>query len=227
MLADMKPARANPRTLLISMPFYSVRTPSLQLGLLCAIGNAHGFAVETLHLNLDFAAQVGRELYEKLCQHRGPELGNWLFATAAFRERAPDQDGRFPYDFPSVLDAADDGDIDAAGLRRLRDQAVPAFLAHAATAVDWSSYDVVGFTCTFQQNTASFALARHLKERFPRLITLFGGANFEDAMGRELVRGCPWIDYAIDGEADEAFPAFLAAIAEERTPLGVPGVFSR
>jgi len=227
MLAEMKLARANPRTLLISMPFYSVRTPSLQLGLLCAIGKANNFAVETLHLNLDFAARVGRKLYEKLCQHRGPELGHWLFATAAFGEEAPDQVGRFPYDFPDVIEMLSDCDVDAAGLCRLRDEAVPAFLAHAEAQVNWADYDVVGFTCTFQQNTASFALARRIKKRFPRLLTLFGGANFEDEMGRELMRACPWIDYAIDGEADEAFPAFLAAIAEGRTPLGVAQVISR
>ena len=223
----MKLARANRKTLLISMPFYSVRTPSLQLGLLCAIGKAHDFAVEALHLNLDFALQVGRDLYEKLCQHRGPELGNWLFATAAFREEAPDRDGRFPYDFPDVLDLVRGSGVNAAGLCRLRDEAVPAFLAYAETLVDWSRYNVIGFTCTFQQNTASFALARRIKERFPQIITLFGGANFEDEMGQELVRACPWIDYAINGEADEAFPAFLAALAEEGMPLRVPGVFSR
>ncbi|MGC2779834.1 MAG: RiPP maturation radical SAM C-methyltransferase [Bradyrhizobium sp.] len=226
--ADMKRgAGFNLNALLISMPFYSVRTPSLQLGLLSATGRAHGFAVETLHLNLDFAARVGRDLYERLCQHRGPELGNWLFAMAAFRDDAPDQDGRFPYDFPAVVESVRDFDVDAAALCRLRTETVPAFLEHAESLVDWSRYHVVGFTCTFQQNTASFALARRLKERFPHLVTLFGGANFEAEMGRELVRACPWIDYAIDGEGDEAFPAFLAAVAEGRAPLRVPGVISR
>ena len=227
MLADVRPGSAGPRTLLISMPFYSARTPSLQLGLLAAIGQAHGFAVETMHLNLDLAAQIGRELYEKLCQHRGPELGNWLFSLAAFRDQSPDQDGRFPYDFPEVVDLVGEFGLDAAGLCRLRSEAVPAFLAHAEALVAWSNYEVIGFSCTFQQNTASLALARRLKELYPRLIILFGGANFEDEMGRELMRTNPWIDYAIDGEADEAFPAFLAAVASGRPPLLVPGVIAR
>jgi ribosomal peptide maturation radical SAM protein 1 len=214
-------------TLLISMPFYSARTPSLQLGLLSAIGNAHGFAVETLHLNLDFAVCVGRDVYEALCKHRGPELGNWLFAAEAFRDEAPDREERFPYDFPHAVEAVREFHLDAVGLCRLRRETVPAFLAQAETAIDWSRYDVVGFTCTFQQNTASFALARRLKERFPHLVTLFGGANFEGEMGRELVRACPWIDYAIAGEADESFPAFLTAITEGASSLGIAGVFSR
>jgi ribosomal peptide maturation radical SAM protein 1 len=58
-------------------------------------------------------------------------------------------------------------------------------------------------------------------------MTLFGGANFEVEMGRELVRACPWIDYAISGEADEAFPAFLGAVAQGHSPLRVPGAISR
>jgi ribosomal peptide maturation radical SAM protein 1 len=220
-------AGSGARTLLISMPFYSVRTPSLQIGLLSAIGKAHGFEVETLHLNLDFAACVGRDIYEALGKHRGPELGNWLFAAEAFRDEAPDQEDRFPYDFPHAVEAVREFGLDAAALCRLRRETVPAFLARAESAIDWSRYDIVGFTCTFQQNTASFALARRLKEHFPQLVTLFGGANFEVEMGRELVRTCPWIDYAIAGEADESFPAFLAAMAEGGMPLEVAGVFSR
>ena len=209
------------------MPFSSVRTPSLQLGLLAAIGKAHGFSVETLHLNLDFAARVGRDAYEALCRHRGPELGNWLFSAEAFRDDPPDPGNRFPYAFPHAVEAVREFALDEQALCRLRQEAVPAFLDQVEGAVDWSQFDVVGFTCTFQQNTASFALARRLKDRYPELITLFGGANFEGEMGGELVRAFPWIDYAIVGEADETFPAFLATMAAGGSPLEIPGVISR
>ena len=64
----------NLNVVLVSMPFYSAVRPSLQLGLLSAIGRAHGFSVETLHLNLDFAARVGLPLYEALCEQRGLQL---------------------------------------------------------------------------------------------------------------------------------------------------------
>src|ERR1700734_540139 len=94
---------AQARALLISMPFYSVRTPSPQLGLLSAIGRSHGFRVDTLHLNLEFAARVGRNFYEELCAHRGPEVGNWLFALAAFGDEAPDRDGLFLQNFPGAV----------------------------------------------------------------------------------------------------------------------------
>ena len=54
------------------------------------------------------------------------------------------------------------------------------------------------------------------------MLVVFGGANFEGEMGREHLRSVPWIDYAIDGEADLALPAFLAALAEGRRSPGDP-----
>ena len=61
-------------------------------------------------------------------------------------------------------------------------------------------------------------------QRWPSTLILFGGANFEGEMGRELTTRLDFIDYAIDGEADEAFPEFLNAVASDEDPASVPGV---
>jgi hypothetical protein len=68
-------------------------------------------------------------------------------------------------------------------------------------ATDWSRYRVVGFTSTFQQNAASFALARRIKDAHPRVTILFGGSNFDGPMGLAWMDAVPWIDLAITGEA--------------------------
>jgi len=213
--------------ILVSMPFFSTFSPSLQIGLLAAIGRQCGHAVDTLHLNVEFAAGIGLELYEAFGSYRYPELGNWLFALDAFRDQAVDLEGRLLTEYPEVEELLRAHGLDARALHRLRNEGVPAYLRFAETIVDWSRYSVVGFSSTFQQNTASLALARRLKERHPNLLILFGGANFDGEMGREIVRACPWIDYAVEGDGDEAFPAFLTAIAEARSPDDIPGVFSR
>jgi ribosomal peptide maturation radical SAM protein 1 len=220
-------ARPVPMAILVSMPFFPARIPSIQIGLLAAIGRQHAHSVDTLHLNLEFAAQVGPELYAELCEHSGPELGNWLFAAAAFGEQDPDPAGRFLTDFPNATAFLEELGMEVADLERVRSQLVPAYLRHAEAIVDWGSYRVVGFSSTFQQNTASFALARRLKQRFPQLITIFGGSNFEGDMGREFIRICPWIDYVVDGEGDEVFPEFLAAVAAGRAPGEIAGIVSR
>ena len=48
-------------TVLVSMPFMQIDRPSIQLGLLKAIGEKNGFPVCTLHANLDFAAMIGAD----------------------------------------------------------------------------------------------------------------------------------------------------------------------
>lgn len=221
-------ARAERPVALVTMPFVSASSPSIQIGLLKPIAESHGFPTETFHLNLELSHQIGEERYEQLCQFRGPLIGDWLFSVAAFGPDAPDPDGALVDELSAELprgmvpDAGDRG-----WLRDLRDDDVPRYLERMLTLVDWSRFAVVGFTSTFQQNAASFALAAAIKRRWPQVTTLFGGANFEGEMGRELVRSVDAVDLAVSGEADVAFGRLLVALAEGGDPTSVPGVLAR
>jgi ribosomal peptide maturation radical SAM protein 1 len=219
---------------LVSMPFVSIMRPSIQIGGLAVIARSHGFEAETLHLNLEFAARLGPAIYQPLGDYR-TAVGDWLFSAAAFGEEAPDHHGS-----PAFLQQFGDslvpgGNEDSRPRAKLahdflldvRRRVVPAFLDDMLSAVPWQRFRLVGFTSTFQQNAASFALARRLKQEFPELVIVFGGANFDGDMGREWVRTMSFIDYAVTGEGDVAFPALLAALADERDPLQIPGVLAR
>ncbi|WP_409328861.1 RiPP maturation radical SAM C-methyltransferase [Trujillonella humicola] len=209
---------------LVSMPFVSVHRPSLQLGLLKAIAERAGFPAETLHLCIPFASQIGTRAYEELVHHRGRMFGDWLFSVAAFGESAPDPDGALLDRFSEEADLllADVG-LTREQLLGVRDVQVPRYIESMVDDVDWGGFRVVGFTSTFQQNAASFALARRLKERWPETTIVFGGANFEGEMGDELAR-LPWVDHVVKGEADETFPEYLDALAVGADPREVPGV---
>src|SRR5215813_11618442 len=87
-------AERKPALMLVSMPFFTIERPSLQLGLLSAIVREKGFHVDTLHLTLDFAVRIGVDLYEGLSEYARHEFGNWLFASAAFPDEQPDPDAR-------------------------------------------------------------------------------------------------------------------------------------
>ena len=80
-----------------------------------------------------------------------------------------------------------------------------------------ADYDIVGFTTTFEQNLASLALARLIKERWPDKAIVFGGGNCEGEMGRELHRSFPWIDFVCSGEGERSFPQLVDAIAAGAT----------
>lgn len=216
-----------PKTLLISMPFYSGLRPSLQICGLATIARARGYTVDTLHLSVDLAARIGIDLNEELGTFSGYETGNWLFAAEAFPHQPPDPDCRFPFDYPDAVEQLAPFGIDTDKLIALRREAVPAFLDGAMREIDGDAYDVIGFSSTFQQNGASFALARRLKAAWPHLIILFGGANFEGEMGAELVRTNAFIDFAVDGEGDAAFVEFLDALTAGGDPASVAGILTR
>ncbi|XXU88227.1 RiPP maturation radical SAM C-methyltransferase [Sorangium sp. So ce1099] len=226
--AETRRSRASWRVALVTMPFVSMTRPSIQLGLLKAIGESHGFPVTTHHLNLDFAVQVSPTVYEHLCRHRGRLVGEWLFSLAAFGDRAPDLEDRFLVDLLPGAGGEPAGSPESPErLRALRHEAVPRYLDHLIDAIAWGDFRAVGFTSTFQQNTASFALARRIKERHPGVTLIFGGSNFEGDMGVELCRSVECIDYAVCGEGDLAFPELLIALHEGRDPAGIPGVACR
>jgi ribosomal peptide maturation radical SAM protein 1 len=207
---------------LVSMPFRHADGPSIQLGLLKAIAGEAGFGVRTLHANLDFAARIGVEYYQSIVDHQPRLVGDWLFSREAFGDTATDSAGQFLTEFGEEL-----AELDPARLSQVRDHDVPAYLDALVDGFPWHEMRVVGFSSTFQQNTASFALARRLKQRFPELITVFGGANFDGEMGLELVRSLDCIDYAVIGEGDTAFPNLLCALANGTDPTGIPGVATR
>lgn len=216
-----------PRVALVNMPFASTRSPSIQLGLLQAEVCREGFSCSAFYFNLDLAAQVGWDRYEVLCSDRTLLLGEWLFSRAAFGAAAPDGEEyleRFAEELAEPLDAIGQ---DAPFLLTLREEVLPTFIESCAARVHQGCFDVVGLSSIFEQNCAALALARRVKELDERLVTVFGGANFEDEMGLEYVRTLPWVDYAVIGEGDVVFPHLLRELGLGGDAGDVPGVASR
>lgn len=89
-----------------------------------------------------------------------------------------------------------------AEMLRIRAEVAP-FLQWCLGAMDWRSVRLVGFTTTMLQTVPSLALAKLLKESFPHLKILFGGAGCQGVMGEAMHRNFPFIDGIVDGEADE------------------------
>jgi ribosomal peptide maturation radical SAM protein 1 len=217
------------RVALVSMPFTSARWPSIQLGLLKAIAARHGFPVSCHYFNLDFAQLLGSDLFESLCRTERERLdGEWIFAREAFGDSVADRAEEYLTRFAEDLQlSAERSGITLEQVRHIRDELVAPYLDALVEKVAWGHVDVVGFTSTFQQNLASFALARRLKQRWPHIVTLFGGANFEEDMGIELVRSVDVIDFAAIGEADESFPEFLRVLSEGGDPTGIAGIVGK
>lgn len=182
------------------------------------------------YLNLELLRVFGRERYQHLCalpERRDYMLGEWLFGHAAFGDLLTDLE-KMEYrvlceDLDEILESLH---VTHHEFASWREELLPEVVEKWALEEGWAHYDVVGFTSTFEQNVASLAMARHLKQQHPRLTIVFGGANVDGPMGPEYLRAFPYIDYVVVGEGDLAFPALLRSLANGESTDEVPGVAS-
>jgi len=204
------------------MPLGALERPSLALGLLAAHCRRADVPCEVRYLNMLYADRIGVEEYLWLTGvvPYTAFAGDWLFAEALYGPR-PDADRAYVEDV--LVRTWKQTEQDVTRLWRARAQ-VEAFLEDCLEAVPWEEQTLVGFTSIFQQNVASLALAARVKEAHPDVTIAFGGANWEEAMGVALLGQFPFVDLAFSGEADQSFPAVLAARAAGLPVDGIAGV---
>ncbi len=213
------------RVALVTMPFSYSKFPSIQLGTLSALLKSQGIGAKTYHFNLQFAHKIGVPLYEILCEKRGL-FGEWLFSALLFRDNP--KHAQYPQIFKPVFeDTAREAGCSIGHLEEIARTIAPQFLTWALTTVDWHHYDVVGFTSTFDQNVASLSLAKLIKDVYPDVRIVFGGANFDGEMGLEQFRAFPWIDYVVSGEGEHSFPPLVKKILLKQETDVPPGIAHR
>ena len=226
------------RVLLASMPFGPLLSPSIALGLLSAALTRDGIDNRSRYFAIDFARRIGLERYVAVSEgNPGSHLlfGEWLFRDALFG--ASEKSAIDGYYHLLASQGCFDDDPNAAGrhwksieefardAEAIRNH-VECFLEAATAEVLEFEPTIVGFTSVFQQHVASLALAQRIKAANRTVTIVFGGANCEDVMGRELVRQFPQVDFVVSGEGDAAFPALVRALGAGE-PADVPGVFHR
>ncbi len=210
---------------LVNMPFASALRPSIQCGLLKSLLTGCGHEVEVVYLNLELAALLGERLYGTLAGGRWLHfLGEWLFSVAAFGSFGDQQRFLAHYGLGEALRVLD---LRSVALIEMRNCMLPEIVERWVSERRWDRYDVIGFSCTFEQSLASFALARRIKQRHPQTITIFGGAAFDRDSASEYVTRLPYIDYAIAGEADCSLLELLARIGRGEPVADIPGLVTR
>jgi ribosomal peptide maturation radical SAM protein 1 len=201
------------RIVLATMPWHLLETPCLPLGLLRARLSACRVTheVEDYYGNLTWAehlygAGLTLDDYEHVSD-RGVwhAMGEWVFAGAL-------------QDDPEWAVASYRAYLAERGVDPGRSFAMRGlaerFVDRAAADILACEPDLVGFTTTFQQNVASLAVARRLKQRRPEVVVVFGGGNCHGPMGPALHRNFPFVDYVINGEGEVAFVGLVDALAE-------------
>jgi len=211
---------------LVSMPTLSARFPSFQLALLKPTLERAGIPVQTFSLFMYFGEFIGWRVNEALADVYPCMVGEWLWTKAAFGEFA-DNDEYFRIYANNLEAICHQGGCSLADVRNIREKAAPEFIDFCLNSIDWTRFGVIGFSVVFQQTLASIALARALKQRYPEIPIIFGGATFEDDIAEEIMKGCPQVDYVHCGDADETLPKVIRRIYNQESMQGMPGIMWR
>lgn len=214
---------------LVNMPWASVEYPSLACGILrsAVSGGSRKHHATVLDANLDFFDRMSERLGTGVREYdffalesyfRG--CGDWVFSSALY----DDPEWRVA-EFRARHAEELGGEWLELCLRLHR--LMPEWIDEYARAMADRLGDVVGFTTTFQQNTASLALAKALKKLRPELRTVFGGANCDGAQGAAWHRNFDFLDYVVRGEGEVALPALLDCLDGHGDLADIPGLCRR
>lgn len=210
---------------LVNMPFSYSKYPSIQLGTLSALLKSQGIPIDCHHLNVHFAHKIGVPLYEMICEKRAL-FGEWLFSYLLFRDNPKRTE--YPLVFKPVFEQiARQSGHPIGYFEEMATRIAPQFLTEALTAIDWGRYKLVGFTSTFDQNVASLTMAKLIKDLYPDVTVVFGGANYDGEMGIEYFRAFPFIDHVVVGEGEEVFPKLVRYVLDGKTGQVPSGVAAR
>ncbi|MGW1062076.1 RiPP maturation radical SAM C-methyltransferase [Micromonospora rubida] len=217
------------KIVLTAMPWHGLQTASLPVGILkaCADRCRRPHEVVEHYANLAWADLLDEESDGAITPDDYAyianvgvwhSIGEWVFASALYEDPSWRTDEFLAYLADRRVDPGK-----ALVMRPYADRFIDMTVDHLLGL----DPDLVGFTTTFSQNTASLAVARRLKRRRPSLPVVIGGGNCEGPMGAAMSEHFPYLDYVVSGEGENAFVALVDALDEGGDLAKVPGLIWR
>jgi radical SAM superfamily enzyme YgiQ (UPF0313 family) len=96
---------------------------------------------------------------------------------------------------------------------------------HGQAVADFSPA-AVGITSMYNNSLQAERMAQAVKDYDPSIVTIGGGSHF-GALGPQALRRIPELDFAIEGEGEQAFSALLAALESGSPVSQVPRLHYR
>ncbi|MCP5046709.1 MAG: RiPP maturation radical SAM protein 1 [bacterium] len=218
--------KINTRVALVSMPVLSAHYPSFQLGLLKPTLEREGIDVQTFCMYMYFGAHVGFKLNSALSEARPCIASEWIWAKVAFGDVGNEQDYIDHYR-TSLNEICEEGGCTIQDLLDIRNDKAFSFIDFCVNNIDWSRFQIIGFSIVFQQMAASLALAEAIKKKHPDIAIILGGPTFEDDIAEGIMKGCPYVDYLHCGDADRSFPEMIHRFDKGQSMEGLKGLIWR
>ncbi len=215
-------ATINGRVLLVSAPWPLFNRPSLPLGALKAYLSIAmpGVRTEASHLFLQVAQALGYDRYQ--CISRRVWRAEAVFSALLYPDRA-ERAGSL---YTGTLKGAHGATADFRDLVHQVDGAVDDWIEQ----VDWAGLDLVGFSVSFCQVTASLYLISRIKKACPSLPVVGGGSSFSGERSAGLLKVIPQIDYLVVGEGERPLAGLVNYLISRRNRIVAPfpeGIFAR
>ena len=160
------------------MPFVSISRPAIGISILKSVLERRGIRCDLADANLRFAEGVGFDTYSILDERVSDALfaGDWLFAQHLFGDEL---------DLPVYIETLESERRSGGARRRSwpRGRTSGRSCRRASKNIRIADYDIVGFTTTFEQNLASLALARLVKETWPEKVDRVRGGKLRGGDG--------------------------------------------
>jgi ribosomal peptide maturation radical SAM protein 1 len=219
---------------LVTMPFTPVSTPALGVSLLKAALVRSGIRADVHYGAFDFFRVVNADVWPVLALYdynfiaTNAQLGDLLFTPLLWDTSGTEVERALSNlaVHRNYLFAPGELETTVERLRRCAAR-IPQLIEQTMASRDWTRYRVVGVSSTFSQNIASLVFARELRRCHPDVHIVFGGANCDGDMGRQLLASFPWVDGVLQGEAELSFPAYVRRVLAGQNTADVPGALFR
>ena len=196
------------------MPYHKLSTPALGASILQQCLTNHNIHSKIFYYGFSFAKHIGLPLYNHITKSSATHLiGEWTFSSAAFDASSLNSPETFHYFKPEYESVY---------------RFTPAWIHQCALDLLESKPRIVVCSSLFQQNVASLALLRKVKQLDPSVQTIMGGPNTEGILGIALLRRAPWLDFVCSGDGEEALPHLCSQLLKSSHPSTYPlGVTSQ
>ncbi len=197
------PASAARRVLLVCMPFQHLDVSSLGVGLLATVLRREGIPCGELYPHFELARLIGRRAYGVISESgaKNTILGEVLFAE----HHRGAEDERIDRRLRPLFG-------DRAARTRLLDELAASCLAQ----IEDAGPELVGFSTSFNQLFPSLWLARLIKQRWPAVRIVLGGASCSTPMGPRISEHYPEVDLVVSGYGER----ILVELARGRVGFG-------
>lgn len=211
------------QVVLLAAPWPLFNRPSIQIAALKAYLNQHLPDIQThaWHLFLNIAENIGYKTYQALSQR------TWLAETVYAALLYPDRTHGIEKLYRQYASQAPELQTFEFGeIAQAVKKATHALLQRK----NWEQVDLVGFSVSLCQMTASLYLMSEIKKINPNIRVVIGGTTFCGPSARDYLDHFTHIDFIVIGEGENSLVsliAFLNTNQESEAIPEIPGVVSR